>query len=57
MNADRLTLFMMFYFVLTGLHAVHLSIGLGLVGWLSAGAVRGELPRAGATVTEVVGLY
>ncbi|HEX4610724.1 MAG TPA: cytochrome c oxidase subunit 3 [Urbifossiella sp.] len=56
-NADRLTLFMMFYFVLTGLHAVHLSIGLGLVGWLAARTARGELPRPGATATEVIGLY
>lgn len=56
-NPDRLTLFMVFYFVLTGLHAAHLSIGLGLVGWLLPKAARGGLPRTGATVTEVVGLY
>jgi cytochrome c oxidase subunit 3 len=53
----RLTLFMLFYFVLTGLHAVHLSVGLGLVSWLAVRVMRGELPRAGATVAEVVGLY
>jgi cytochrome c oxidase subunit 3 len=56
-NPDRLALFMMFYFVLTGLHAVHLSIGIGLVGWLTVRTARGAYPRAGATVTEVVGLY
>jgi cytochrome c oxidase subunit 3 len=53
----RLMLFMMFYFILTGLHAVHLSIGIGVVGWLISRTARGDLPRVGATVTEVVGLY
>jgi cytochrome c oxidase subunit 3 len=56
-NPFRLTLFMMFYFVLTGLHAVHLTIGIGLVSYLIVLAARGALPRAGATVTEVIGLY
>jgi cytochrome c oxidase subunit 3 len=56
-NPFRLTLFMMFYFVLTGLHAVHLTIGIGLVSWLAIRTARGTYPRAGATVTEVVGLY
>ena len=56
-NPQRLTLFMMFYFVLTGLHAVHLTIGIGLVSWLTARTAQGVYPRAGATVTEVIGLY
>jgi cytochrome c oxidase subunit 3 len=56
-NAARLTMYMMFYFILTGLHAVHLTIGIGIVTWLVIVTARGELPRAGATVTEVVGLY
>lgn len=56
-NPFRLTLFMMFYFVLTGLHAVHLTIGIGLVCGLIARTARGDYPRAGATVTEVIGLY
>ena len=56
-NPYRLELFMMFYFILTGLHAVHLSIGIGVVSWLIGRTARGELPRAGATVTEGVGLY
>lgn len=56
-SPGRLTLFMMFYFVLTGLHAVHLSIGIGLVSWLAASTAGGNRPRVGATVTEVIGLY
>ena len=56
-SPQRLSLFMMFYFIMTGLHAVHLTIGIGLVGWLIGRTAGGVLPRAGATVTEVVGLY
>jgi cytochrome c oxidase subunit 3 len=56
-NPDRLTLYMVFYFVLTGLHAVHLTIGIGLVGWLILRTATAAYPREGATVTEVIGLY
>lgn len=56
-NPDRLKMYMMFYFVLTGLHAIHLTIGIGLVSWVIARTARKDLPREGATVTEVVGLY
>lgn len=56
-NPGRLKLFMMFYFVMTGLHAVHLTIGIGLVSWLIIRTAQGGYPRAGATVTEVIGLY
>lgn len=56
-NPYRLALFMMFYFITTGLHAIHLTIGIGLVSWLMIRTARGAYPRAGATVTEVVGLY
>jgi cytochrome c oxidase subunit 3 len=56
-NADRMTLFIVFYFILTGLHAVHLSIGVGLVSWLTIRTAAGSYPRLKATVAEVVGLY
>ena len=47
-DPDRMVLFMFFYFVLTGLHAVHLSIGISLVGWLVvACARRGTAPPRG----------
>jgi cytochrome c oxidase subunit 3 len=56
-DRDHVVLFMLFYFILTGLHAVHLLIGIGLVGWVAARFVSGELPRNPAIPTEVVGLY
>jgi cytochrome c oxidase subunit 3 len=56
-NPYRLTLYMMFYFVLTGLHAVHLTIGIGLGTWLVVRTAAAAYPREGATATEVIGLY
>jgi cytochrome c oxidase subunit 3 len=58
-GADRrhVELFLLFYFVLTGLHAVHLVTGIGLVGWVAARFATGDLPRRPAIATEVVGLY
>jgi cytochrome c oxidase subunit 3 len=53
----HLELFMIFYFVLTGLHAVHLTVGIGLVGWLLWRVTGGGVPAAEFLAPEVVGLY
>ena len=55
-DKGHVTLFMMFYFVTTGLHAIHLTIGIGLVTWLAAITRRG-VNNERATEAEVVGLY
>jgi cytochrome c oxidase subunit 3 len=52
----HVTLFMTFYFITTGLHAVHLTIGIGIVTWLTVVTRRG-VDNARATEAEVVGLY
>ncbi|WP_028996616.1 cytochrome c oxidase subunit 3 [Azohydromonas australica] len=49
-------LFFMLYFVMTGLHALHLLIGVGLLGTFAWGAWRGS-PWADAGRVEVAGLY
>ncbi|WP_066342973.1 cytochrome c oxidase subunit 3 [Azohydromonas lata] len=49
-------LFFMLYFVMTGLHALHLLIGVGLLGTFALGAWRGS-PWADAGHVEVAGLY
>jgi cytochrome c oxidase subunit 3 len=56
-NAGHVALFMTFYFVLTGAHAVHLTIGIGLVVWLAFRVKADRYPDSPATVTEVIGLY
>ena len=51
-------LFWVFYFVATGLHAIHLTIGVGLVLYVLLWRVRrGEITPAYYAPLEVVGLY
>jgi cytochrome c oxidase subunit 3 len=50
-------LFFSLYFVLTGIHAVHMVIGLGLLTYLFARARRGAFDAAWSTPVEMVGLY
>jgi cytochrome c oxidase subunit 3 len=49
-------IFFLFYFCATGLHAVHLLIGIGLVSWLAIRIGTGRLNRGGST-TRLIGLY
>ena len=50
-------LFFIFYFILTGLHAVHMLIGMGLLVYLLVGARRGRFSSEHFTPVEVIGLY
>lgn len=49
--------FWTFYFISTGLHAIHLSIGIALVLILAIRARRGEFSQRYNSPIEVVGLY
>jgi cytochrome c oxidase subunit 3 len=50
-------MFFVFYFILTGLHAVHMFIGMGLLTWLLVRSRRGDFSAEYYTPVEVVGLY
>ncbi len=50
-------LFWVFYFIATGLHALHLSIGIGLILYMLWRVRRGDLTPAYYAPLEVVGLY
>lgn len=51
-------LFWVYYFVATGLHAVHMSVGIGLVLYMLLSPVRrGEITPRYYAPLEVVGLY
>ncbi len=50
-------LFWVFYYIGTGLHGVHLAIGIALVGWIAWQAHRRRFSRRYTTPVEVVGLY
>ena len=50
-------MFFSLYFCMTGLHAVHMIIGLGLLTWLILRARRGEFTVRYNTPVDLVGLY
>jgi len=51
-------LFWVFYWVATGLHAIHLTIGIGLVLYMLLWRIRrGEISPAYYAPLEVVGIY
>jgi cytochrome c oxidase subunit 3 len=50
-------LFFTLYYIMTGLHAVHVLIGLGLVAYLAIGAWRGRYSAGHLAPLEVGGLY
>jgi cytochrome c oxidase subunit 3 len=50
-------LFFSLYFCMTGLHALHMIVGIGLLTWLAAKARRGAFTPRYSTPVEMVGLY
>ena len=50
-------LFFLFYFFMTGLHAIHLTIGIGIVGVVAFLAWRRGYNAAYHTPVEITGLY
>jgi cytochrome c oxidase subunit 3 len=50
-------MFFSLYFCMTGLHALHMIIGIGLLAWLIARARRGAFTTRYNTPVEMVGLY
>jgi cytochrome c oxidase subunit 3 len=53
----QIQLFLLLYFTMTGLHAVHMLIGLGALTWLGWKNHRGRLSRADHAPVVMVGLY
>lgn len=50
-------IFYSLYFVMTGLHGIHIVIGMGLLAWLIVRANRNEFYSGYFTPLEIVGLY
>jgi cytochrome c oxidase subunit 3 len=50
-------MFYSLYFCMTGLHALHMVIGLGIMTWLAIMAWRGRFDATYYTPVEVAGLY
>jgi cytochrome c oxidase subunit 3 len=56
-DAPQAELFFSIYFAMTGIHALHMVIGLGLLAWLAVQARRGRFGPAWFTPVEMSGLY
>ncbi len=49
--------FFAFYFMMTGLHGIHIVVGIGFLLWLVRRASRGDFTSAYYTPVDLVGLY
>lgn len=56
-NAPAVKLFMVFYFILTGMHAVHMLIGLGVISTLAILAAKGKFANGAYDPVDIGGLY
>lgn len=57
LNANRVQMFFVFYFFLTGVHAVHMIIGLMIIAIIAVQVGRRVLPATGERPIEITGLY
>ena len=49
--------FFSIYFVMTGIHGLHVLVGMGLFAWLTTRAIRGHFTSSYYTPVELTGLY
>lgn len=54
---SNLALYFSFYFMMTGLHGIHVLIGMGLIIWVMVRTARGEFDASYYTPVEGVGLF
>jgi cytochrome c oxidase subunit 3 len=57
LSPGRIQLFLCFYYIMTGIHGIHILVGLGCLVWLLIEAYRGAIPRENYSTVEVVSLY
>ena len=56
-NQPPAQIYFWLYWTMTGLHAVHLIIGIGLVSAMWWGVRRGQFSRENSAAVELMGLY
>ena len=57
LDTGKVRLFLCFYYIMTGIHGVHLVIGIGVVLWLVQQSYTGKIPPDNYSTVEVVSLY
>lgn len=53
----RANIFFSLYYLMTGLHGIHVLVGIGLMVWLLVKAVKGRFHSEYYTPVEITGLY
>jgi len=56
-DTGKVQLFLCFYYIMTGIHGIHLIIGIGCVLWLALEASQGNIPPENYSTVDVVSLY
>ncbi len=56
-KSPKASLFFSLYFMMTGLHGIHVLIGMGVISWILRRTLRGEFGPSYYTPIELVGLY
>ncbi len=56
-DPHKTEIFFSLYFIMTGLHAIHMVVGLGLLTWLLIANARGRYTPQYNSPVEMVGLY
>ena len=56
-DAAHVAMFFNIYFFMTGLHGVHVLVGMGLISWILIRAMGGAFSDAYFTPVDLVGLY
>ena len=56
-NEPQIELFFILYFLTTGLHAIHVTLGVGMIAILLVMNLRGHFSSASYTPVEIGGLY
>jgi cytochrome c oxidase subunit III len=56
-NAGKVQMFFVFYFIMTGLHAIHMTIGLGILSVLLFRSFLGSFTADYHTPIDLGGLY
>ena len=54
---DNIALYFSFYFMMTGLHGIHVMIGMAVIGWVMIRTMKGEFSPSFYTPVEGVGLF
>lgn len=56
-DKDRIATFFNIYYLMTGLHGIHVLVAMGLIVWLLVGAFKGRYTSEYFTPVDLVGLY